>query len=365
MVRAVAGPPLPQGRGGLTILRYPPLSFPLRRYVLKALSLLPSRTLQALAQPVNPICPGMWWDAANYHGPLDAVHAFAFPYAFPIVCALRLARRRRVPFLLTPFLHLGDPTDPHNRTRQQYTRPHLKWLLREADAVFVQTESERRAVIEIGTREDRAVLQGLGVDAAECTGGDRLRARCQWGVTEADVVVGHLANNSVEKGTVDLLTAAARSNTRVVLAGPEMPNFRAFWETFPRKDLVTRLGPLSDDQKRDLFAGLDAFALPSRTDSFGLVLLEAWANGTPVLAYRAGGPADLIRHDIDGLLAKCGDVAELAKQLRELTDGALRARLGDAGRVRVAAEFQWRDKLELVREVMARIRGNPARQGRG
>lgn len=332
--------------------RYPPLAFPLRRYILKALSFLPFRTLQALTQPVNPICPGLWRDAANYHGPLDAVHAFAFPYAFPIVCALRLAQRRRVPFLLTPFLHLGDPADPRDRTRKQYTRPHLKWLLREAHAVFTQTESERLAVIDIGVKPDRAILQGLGVDAAECTGGDRLRARCQWGVSEREFVVGHLANNSVEKGTVDLLKASAQSNLRVVLAGPAMPNFRAFWETFPRKDLVTRLGPISDEQKRDFFAGIDAFALPSLTDSFGLVLLEAWANGKPVVAYRAGGPADLVRHGVDGLLAKSGDVAELAERLRELSEGEFRTRLGEAGRARVATEFRWDDKLELVRAVM-------------
>jgi len=54
---------------------------------------------------------------------------------------------------------------------------------------------------------------------------------------------------------------------RVVLAGPEMPNFRAFWQGFARKDRVTRLGVLSEDEKRDFFAGIDLFALPSRCES--------------------------------------------------------------------------------------------------
>ena len=353
-------------RSVVSVTRYFPLTFPLRRYVLKAISLFPIRTLQSLAQPVNPICPAMWRDVHRFSGPLDAVHAFAFPYSFPIVCALRLARRRRVPFLLTPFLHLGDPTDPRDRTRRQYTRPHLKWLLRQADAVFAQTESERGAVVELGVPEDRAVLQGLGVDAVECTGGGRARARCQWGVSDTEMVVGHLANNSVEKGTVDLLNAAADTGTRVVLAGPEMPNFRHFWDTFPRKELVTRLGPLTEEQKRDFFAGIDVFALPSRTDSFGLVLLEAWANGVPVLAYRAGGPADLVRHGVDGFLAKCGDVTDLANRLSELTtDAALRSRLGDAGRARVATDFRWPDKLRVVTEVLERLANPPRSQARG
>ncbi|MBX9623880.1 MAG: glycosyltransferase family 4 protein, partial [Gemmataceae bacterium] len=348
-------------RGSPAVHRYPLLRFPLRRYLLKAASLVPVRRWQCLTSPCNPVCPGMWRDAGRYAGPLDAVHATAFPYSFPIVCGLRLARRRGVPFLMTPFLHLGDPDDPRDRTRRQYTRPHLRWLLRQADRVFVQTRLERDVVTELGVPQERVVLQGLGVDPAECTGGDRHAARRAWGVGPDEVVVGHLANASVEKGTVDLLRAVERawstgSQFRVVLAGPEMPNFRAFWAGYRPKDRITRLGVLTDPQKRGFFAGIDAFALPSRSDSFGLVLLEAWANGKPNLVYRAGGPAGLVRDGEDGLQARCGDVAELAAHLGRLScETGLRHRLGEAGRARIDREFRWADKLELVREVMSEL----------
>ncbi len=350
------------GRGSVHVRRFPPLRWPARRYTLKAASLVPVRPWQCLTLPCNPIAPLMWRDAGRYAGPLDAVHAAAFPYSFPILCGLRLARRRGVPFLLTPFLHLGDPADPADRTRRQYTSPPLRWLLRQADRVFVQTDAERRAVVELGVPAGRVALQGLGVDPADCTGGGRDAARRAWGVPAGEAVVGHLANASVEKGTVDLLRAAERAwangmRFRVVLAGPEMPNFRAFWDGFGPKELVTRLGVLTDGGKRDFFAGLDAFVLPSRTDSFGLVILEAWANGLPNLVYRAGGPAELIRDGVDGLQAACGDVDELTRQLKRLAgDAALRRRLGEAGRERVGREFGWGDKLELVRDVITDAR---------
>ncbi len=343
--------------GGVAVRRYPPLWIPGRRYALKALTLLPLPPLQALTIPCNPVCPGMWRDAGRFAGPLDAVHAFAFPYSFPIACGLRLARRRGVPFLLTPFLHLGDPTDPADRTRRQYTSRPLCWLLRQADRVFVQTPSEFDAVVRLGVPADRVVRQGLGVDPGECTGGDRDAVRRAWGVQPGEVVVGHLANLSAEKGTVDLHRAAERAwaggaKFRLVLAGPDMPNFRRAWQAFPAKHRVTRLGVLTDAGKRDFFAGIDVFALPSRTDSFGLVLLEAWANGKPNLCYRAGGPADLIRDGEDGLLVRCGDVEGLAAGLARLAaDEGLRRRLGAVGRDRVGREFRWADKLELVREV--------------
>src|SRR5262249_39473929 len=203
--------------------------------------------------------------------------------------------------------------------------------------VFVQTCLERDAVLRFSVPHDRVVLQGLGVDPADCTGGDRGAARAAWGVGPVEVVVGHLANNSPEKGTVDLLRAAERAwaaghRFRVALAGPEMPAFRTFWDRFAHQDRVTRLGVLTEEQKRDFFAGIDVFALPSRSDSFGLVLLESWANAKPNLVYRAGGPAELVRDGLDGLHAKSGDVAELAVQLARLVaDCELRRPRRDKG----------------------------------
>ena len=125
------------------------------------------------------------------------------------------------------------------------------------------------------------MLQGLGVDPHNCTGGNRADARRRWSLPDDAFVVGHLANNSFEKGTNDLVQALAapwRANRPIylLLAGPQMPHFRRFWEglTGPLRgsahQLVRRLGPISDAEKRDFFAALDVFAFPSRSDSFGL-----------------------------------------------------------------------------------------------
>jgi glycosyltransferase involved in cell wall biosynthesis len=114
---------------------------------------------------------------------------------------------------------------------------------------------------------------------------------------------------------------------------------------------VVRLGVLDDEGKRDFFAGIDVFALPSRSDSFGLVLPEAWANGVPCVGYRAGGVAWVIRDGVDGALVKCGDVEALAAALARLAgDAATRRRMGEAGRARMP-EFDWGNKLAMVRDV--------------
>jgi glycosyltransferase involved in cell wall biosynthesis len=355
----------PAGRSlvdGVEVQRYPVLHWPGRRYLLKALSYFPHRLWQCLTLPCNPISLGMWRDSGCEREQFTVVHATAFPYAWPIVCGLRLARRLQVPFLLTPFLHLGNPDDPRDRTRRAYLSPALLALLRMADILFVQTEGERNALLDHGIPREKLILLGMGVEPKECTGGERRLVRAAWGIGDGEVVVGHLANNSEEKGTVDLLRAAEHAWQRgrrfqLILAGPEMSNFQRFWRDYASKARVRRLGVLTESQKRDFYAGLDCFALPSRSDSFGLVLLEAWANALPNLAYRAGGVADVIHHEKDGLLVRCGDVQALADALGQLVqEEGLRRRLGRAGLERTQREFCWLDKLERVRQVYLEVK---------
>jgi glycosyltransferase involved in cell wall biosynthesis len=301
------------------------------------------------------------WSDCGHETAIDIVHATAFPYAWPILCALRLVRRLEVPFFLTPFLHLGNIKDEHNRQRRSYLAPAFQELLHDADRIFVQTNLERQAVLDVGVRPQHIILQGLGVDPAECSGGSRSHAEECWHLPPEELRIGHLANLSWEKGTVDLVEAAKLLwqrglKFRLLLAGPMMPNFRRHWCRLPPSLPITRLGAISDAEKRDFYAACDLFALPSRSDSFGLVLLEAWANAVPCVGYRAGGIAEVIHHQKDGLLADCDDVPGLAKALATLLqDAEQRRSLGEKGRVRIQAEHRWEQKLAKVHDAYRAI----------
>lgn len=331
-----------------------------QRYWRKLLSLIPIPRWQAFQLPCNPRAPDLWWTCNEATG-FDVVHASALPYAYPLLCAERLARRCQAPFLLTPFLHLGDVASPRDRTRRAYLAPAMRYVMHRADALFVQTHLERDALKSVGIPENRILVQGLGVEPGECTGGNRREARRRWGIPADAVVVGHLANKSVEKGTVDLLHAMRHvwqhhPEARLLLAGPEMPNFQAVWRMFAGERRICNLGVLSEQEKRDFYAASDIFALPSRSDSFGLVLLEAWANAVPSVAYRAGGLAEVVRHERDGLLVPCGCITALAEALGELIGNPAKRRiLGQAGQRRVVTEHRWQPKLDLVRETYRRL----------
>jgi glycosyltransferase involved in cell wall biosynthesis len=349
---------------GVEVRRFPLLRLPAQRWLLKLASLFPlPGWWQALTLPWNPLSPTMW-RAAGGDEHFDAVHATALPYGWVLACARRMARRLRVPFLLTPFLHIGDPNDPRDPTRRTFAHRALLDIVRDADRILVQTEGEREALARLGVAADRLVMQGMGVDAADCTGGNRAAARSAWGFEQDTVVVGHLANLSFDKGSLDLRFAAERAWKRgsrigLVLAGSQTDEYRQLrdlgrpWARAEHADKIRHLGELYEQQKRDFFAGIDLFCLPSRVDSFGLVLLEAWANGVPNIAYRAGGVPWVIRHEEDGLLVRCGDIDGLATALMQLEcDSQQRRQFGEQGRSRAAREFCWDNKLQIVEEVL-------------
>jgi glycosyltransferase involved in cell wall biosynthesis len=352
-------PPGEAVEDGVTVRRFP-LSYrwPGRRVLLKAASLVPVRSWQARVAPWMPMSRPMWRAAGADTARPDVVHALAFPFGSIASCALRLARRAGARFVVTPFLHLGDPDDPNDPIRRAYTSAPMRWLLRQADRVLVQTPTEKAHAAAMGVDAERIVIQGMGVDPAECTGGDRETARRVWGVRPGEVVIGHLANLSPEKGSIDLMRAfeqvrGRRTGVQLVLAGSAMPAFEDYWNNSGAAPAAIRLGPLNDPGKRDFFAGIDVFAMPSRSDSFGIVFLEAWANGVPVIGYRSGGVADLIRHEGDGLLVRCGDIDGLARAIERLCDRPdERATWGAVGRSRVRTEFRWEDKLSVARSAL-------------
>lgn len=345
---------------GVELVRHKPKKFPARRYVLKALSMIPIAPWQALTMPCSPLCFGMF-ASTRYAGPLDLVHTGCLPYTGPMLAAYLLARRRQVPFLITPFLHVGDLDDPNDPVRRQFTSRPIRWLLKQADLIFAQTSEERDVMIGLGVHPRKVVVQGLGVDAAEVTGGDRNKARSAWQLDDNCLAVGHLANLSAEKGSIDLLKALEQiprdgPAVKLILAGPEMPNFTRFWQTYPHKDRVVKLGPLSDEERKDFYAGIDCFALPSRVESFGLVLLEAWANGKPVIAYKAGGPSCLVRHGVDGFLIPTKEPELLPVAIQEYADyPTVRAEHGKAGQERIPQEFTWKRSLQFVQDSITRL----------
>ena len=117
---------------------------------------------------------------------------------------------------------------------------------------------------------------------------------------------------------------------------------------------VTLVGRLSREEVAAAMTAATAFVMPSRLEPFGIVILEAWRAGTPVIASSVGGAPEFVEDGRLGLVVDPHDTAALAGALdRLLADPALRDELGRAGK-RAVADFSWARIAGTYREVYGR-----------
>jgi len=167
-----------------------------------------------------------------------------------------------------------------------------------------------------------------------------------------------------QKGLMYLLDAAAlvrrelpTAHVLIVGDGPLGPRLRAQAERLGLTEVV-RFAGWRDDVPR-LTHAADVFCLASLWESFGLVLAEAMSMSKPVVATDVDGIPEVVSHGRTGLLVPPRDPPALAAALLAvLRDTALAARLGQAGRERVAAHFRLAPNMERLARELARHVGD-------
>ncbi len=213
------------------------------------------------------------------------------------------------------------------------------------------------ALASIGVPAERIMRWDRGVDTSRF--GPVLRERGARGETIDVLYSGRVTR---EKG-VDLLADAFLSahardpRLRLLLAGggPEQDSLRE-----RLGGLASFLGWLSGAELARAYASADIFLFPSRTDTFGQVILEAQASGLPVIAVAEGGPLSLIEDGVSGLLREA-DPEALALALLELAGSPLRRERLARAALRAVRARTWERSLGLLgdgyRQVLADLEG--------
>ncbi len=133
------------------------------------------------------------------------------------------------------------------------------------------------------------------------------------------------------------------------------------------EDRVVFFPPQPQERLADFYSAAEMVLVPSRSESFGLVALEAQSCGAPVVAAAVGGLRYAVVDEVGGFLVQGHDPADHAERiLRLLGDPALAARLS-AGALRHAARFSWDQTAAEIRDVYLALarRGRRAGQGPG
>jgi glycosyltransferase involved in cell wall biosynthesis len=207
----------------------------------------------------------------------------------------------------------------------------------------------------------RVIPNGVDLAVFRPDHGLRARVREELGYRDEDVVVGFVGRLHSTKGVPVLFSlferlALANSHVRLAVVGPGPLRGWALARAARNAGRATVLGTQPYDRVAGLLNAMDVFAFPSRSEGFGISVLEAMACGIPSVAFGRWGLKELIEDGGSGFLV--GSVEEFFGQLERLcADVRLRQRMGMAAVERARQGFSWervaRETTAFYQELVA------------
>jgi glycosyltransferase involved in cell wall biosynthesis len=270
---------------------------------------------------------------------------------------------KRVPILLT--LQDGDPIEKIvGRARVRAVMPLFRRIFKVT--THVQSISTYLADFarQMGYKGDSTIVPN-GVDYKHFSMFDADE------VAKIEVSLGKqpgdfwlfTASRLVEKNANDIVIRAIAklpSSVKFVIAGlgPDLAMLEALAKELGVTDRVIFLGHLPHPSLPNYLRASDAFIRPSRTEGFGNSFVEAMAAETPVIATTAGGIADFLKHDENGLEVGIESVDDVVTQtLRLMSDDGLRERIVRNAQAMVRDRYDWNTVTEEMKEVFVRVQG--------
>lgn len=234
------------------------------------------------------------------------------------------------------------------------------FLSRWTDKIIALTELEKKDYIKFnvaGEKKIKVIYQGLELDKYLCGGKERHDLKKFFRIGQDDNVVGMVGRLERVKGPEIFVEAAAAvakklPNTKFILAG----------EGSLRKILEEKAALLGLGDKM-IFAGwredvpeilsiLDMMVLPSLNEAVGMALIEAQAEGVPVVAARVGGVPEVVKDGKTGVLVSPGNAGELADAIIGLlSDKGKLKDMGQAGALWVRGRFRAEDMARKTSEL--------------
>jgi glycosyltransferase involved in cell wall biosynthesis len=356
---------------GIQVLRFSIDHIPLSQFTYPALRRLawalsrttsiPSAWLHRLAR-LTPRTPELFRWLATTQERFDLVAGMAITFEGLIEAARQFARRQQCPFVVYPLTHLGAGPQPGvDAASRLYTMRHQIETVLNSDYLMAINTDEAAFYQQRGMPSERIAVVEPGVDLAELKGGNGERFRRRYGLQGP--IVGVLSTMAFDKGVPHVVEAVRHLwqqgiCVHLVLAGAVLEQFKRYLAKLPAADRsrLIVLGTVDHQTKLDLLDAIDLLALPSRTDAFGIVYLESWAYGKPVIAAQTWGVRTVVKHGQDGLLVPFGDVRSLCEAIRLLIENhTLRRQLGEAGRHKVTNYYTWDRSYARIREIYTQL----------
>ncbi len=296
------------------------------------------------------------------HGRYDVIHSH---YWVSGIAGLELAGLWGVPLVHTMhtmakvknlLLQSGEQPEPRRREEGEHR------IVDGAARLVANTSAEAKELVShYGAEADRIDVAPPGVDLSTFTPAFRARSRAERGVPPETFHVLFAGRIQRLKGPQVLLKAAAllrkrrpeidlRLTVLGALSGNKDFNLRQLIAESGMDDVVTHLPPVGAAELASWFRAADVVVMPSYSESFGLVAIEAQACGTPVVGTRVGGLSRAICHGRTGLLVDGHHAKDWADALEALYDDPqTRADMGRAAAIR-AENLGWNRTAAITLE---------------
>lgn len=287
---------------------------------------------------------------------IDLVCAeYPLPYMMYFILLRRWSR-----FKLLVGLHGDDVLSLHLLSKLD--QAVVRTLVRQSDWVLAHSSSllEQAERVFGHAMTTRSYLP-YGVECEEIR--ERAMAVRRQDILQKRPYILTVAKLYERKGIDILLKAISRLRPRldghcflVVGDGPEEQRLRAMATELDIDQHVAFVGEVPAREIPMWFQYCEFFVLPSRSEPFGIVLLEAMALGKAIVATRVGGIPEFIRNEDTGLLVGSDDCEALSEGIRRLLlDQELRARLGKNGMQSVETRYDYRNLILRYEELFQRI----------
>ena len=299
-----------------------------------------------------------WMRAWVDDNPVDILHA---NYWLSGVVGHLLKHERQLP-LVTTFhtlarvkAEMGD-AEPGERMEAE------SMVVACSDLMVANAEEERRQLIELyGAEPDRVEIVAPGVDRALFSPGTAVGARSAIGFEGGPLVlfVGRIQPLKGVDIAVQALAQLSDQNAQLMIVGgasgqegsTEVDRIMAMIDELDLVDRVIFVEPQPHYALSTYYRAADVLIMPSRSESFGLVALEAAACGVPVVAAAVGGLRTLVQDGVTGYLIDSREPSDYAEAIEEiLGDPKLQAALGAAASV-TASRYPWSGLASRLRRM--------------
>lgn len=276
----------------------------------------------------------------------DILHLHSI-FLWPTNMAARLAVHNFVPYLVSPRGMLVKDLINKRNFFIKWAWIHLfeKYTIEHASAIHMTSDLELEEAFKFHIKLPRAFVipNGLGADFEQIKSEQH---GAEDPITKTGNFILFIGRISWKKGLDRLIRAMKYvSQIDLIIAGNDEENYRPKLEMLADKvgvrQRVIFVGPLYGSDKHAMLKNAAVLVLPSYSENFGNVVLEAMAEGCPVVVTPEVGLAKVVKETSSGVVAE-GNPETLGKALRELVlNEDLRRRMGQNGIITVRSRFLW------------------------